>query len=211
MRASEPRRRRHRDLAGAAVALAVLLGGCSSAPQPVADLARDLADKVGVDGMYTHLRKLAEIADANNGSRAEGTPGYDASVDYVAQTLRDKGFDVATPEYERLGVVSPGKPTLTASGRAYPVDQASLLTGTKAGGLRATTSRPQKPAGCVAADYGTKKLDRRHRRRRRHRLLDRRQAEHRRRGGRRRPSRRQRSSGATAARGACSPPGTTAG
>ena len=123
----------------------------------MADLARDLADKVGVDGMYTHLRKLAEIADANNGSRAEGTPGYDASVDYVAQTLRDKGFDVATPEYERLGVVSPGKPTLTAAGRAYPVDQASLLTGTKAGGLRATTSRPQKPAGCVAADYGTKR------------------------------------------------------
>ncbi len=86
-----------RALAGAALALAVLLGGCSSAPQPVADLARDLADKVGVDGMYTHLRKLAEIADANNGSRAEGTPGYDASVDYVAQTLRDKGFDVADP------------------------------------------------------------------------------------------------------------------
>ena len=146
-----------RAVAGAVVAIAALLGGCSSAPQPVPDLARDLADKVGVDGMYTHLRKLAEIADANNGSRAEGTPGYDASVDYVAQTLRDKGFDVATPEYERLGVVSPGKPTLTASGRAYPVDQASLLAGTKAGGLRATTSRPQKPAGCVAADYGTKK------------------------------------------------------
>jgi hypothetical protein len=147
-----------RPLAGAAVVIAVLLGGCSSAPQPVSDLARELADKVGVDAMFTHLRKLAEIADANNRSRAEGTPGYDASVDYVAQTLRDKGFDVATPTYERLGVVSPGKPTLTASGRAYPVDQASLLTATKAGGLRAATSRPQKSAGCVAADYGTKKV-----------------------------------------------------
>ena len=55
-----------------------------------ARLPRDLAGKVTVDGMYAHLRKLQEIADANGGSRAEGTPGYDASVDYVAQTLRTR-------------------------------------------------------------------------------------------------------------------------
>ncbi|WP_234834957.1 M28 family peptidase [Mycolicibacterium stellerae] len=147
-----------RLLVGAAVVVALLLGGCSSAPQPAVDLARDLADRVGVDGMYVHLRKLEEIADANNRSRADGTSGYDASVDYVAQTLRDKGFDVETPEFERLGVASPGRPTLTASGRDYAVDQASLLTPTRAGGLRAPTQRPQKPAGCAAADYGTKRM-----------------------------------------------------
>ncbi len=44
--------------------------------------------------MYVHLQKFADIAKANNGSRADGTPGYDASVDYVATVLRDKGFDV---------------------------------------------------------------------------------------------------------------------
>ena len=143
-------------LAGAAVVIATLLGGCSSAPSPPQDVARDLADKVGVDGMYVHLRKLQEIADANDRSRAEGNPGYDASVDYVAQTLRDKGFDVQTPEYERLGVARPGNPTLTVSGRRYPVDQASLLTPTPEGGLSAVTLRPQKPAGCAVADYGTK-------------------------------------------------------
>ena len=147
-----------RPLAGAMLAVAVLLGGCSSAPAPAKDLARDLANKVTVDGMYVHLRKLQEIADANNRSRADGTPGYDASVDYVAQTLRDKGFDVQTPEFERLAVASPGKPTLTAAGRAYPVDQASLLTPTPTGGLRAVTLRPQKPAGCTAADYGAKTM-----------------------------------------------------
>ncbi len=133
----------------------VLVGGCSSAPQRSADLGRDLADKVGVDAMFGHLRKLAEIADANNNSRADGTPGFDASVDYVAQTLRDNGFDVTTPEFERLAVTSPGKPTLTASGRTFSVDQASFLAGTPKGGLRAVTSRPPGPAGCAAADYGT--------------------------------------------------------
>jgi hypothetical protein len=147
-----------RPLVGATVVVAALLGGCSSAPPPPQDLARELADKVGVDGMYVHLRKLQEIADANNRSRADGTPGFDATADYVAQTLRDKGFDVQTPEYDRLGVTSPGRPTLTASGRAYPIDQASLLTPTPPGGLRAAALRPQKPAGCVAADYGTRRM-----------------------------------------------------
>ncbi|OBA95202.1 peptidase M28 [Mycobacteriaceae bacterium 1482268.1] len=143
---------------GAAIIVAALLGGCSSAPQPPSDLARHLADKVGVDGIYVHLRKLQEIADANNRSRAEGTPGYDATVDYVAKTLRDKGFDVQTPEYEHLGATSPGNPTLTVSGRAYPVDQASLLTPTPKGGLRAVTLRPAKPTGCSVADYGSQRM-----------------------------------------------------
>ena len=145
-------------LASAAVVVAMLLGGCSSEPPPPQDLARDLSAKVGVDGMFVHMDKLQEIADANNRSRAEGTSGYDASVDYVAQTLRDKGFDVQTPEYERLGVAKPGNPTLTVSGRGYPVDQASLLAPTPANGLSAVTVRPQKPAGCAAADYGTKTM-----------------------------------------------------
>ena len=83
--------------------------------------------KVTADGMYTHLRKLQEIADANGGNRAEGTPGYDASVDYVVKVLKDKGFDVQTPEFERLERTEGGNPTLTVSGRGYPVDQASLL------------------------------------------------------------------------------------
>ena len=114
-----------------------------------------MAGKVTADGMYTHLRKLQEIADANRGSRAEGTPGYDASVDYVVQVLKDKGFDVQTPEFERLDRTEGGNPTLTVAGRDYHVDQASLLVTTPPGGLNAITLRPQKAPGCTAADYGT--------------------------------------------------------
>jgi Zn-dependent M28 family amino/carboxypeptidase len=105
--------------------------------------------------MYTHLRKLQEIADVNRGSRGEGTPGYDASVDYVVQVLKDKGFDVQTPEFERLDRTEGGNPTLTVAGRGYHVDQASLLVTTPPGGLNAITLRPQKAPGCTAADYGT--------------------------------------------------------
>ena len=58
--------------------------------------------------MFTHLRALQDIANANKGNRAAGTPGYDASVEYVAKTLRTKGFEVSTPQFERLYTVSPG-------------------------------------------------------------------------------------------------------
>ena len=58
-----------------------------------------LRQRMSVDAMMTHLQKLQDIANANGNTRAIGTPGYDASVDYVANTLRDKGFDVQTPEF----------------------------------------------------------------------------------------------------------------
>jgi hypothetical protein len=139
----------------AVMAIAVAaLASCSS-PESAPDLSHDVAGKVTADGMFAHLRKLREIADANGGSRAEGTPGYDASVDYVVQVLKDKGFDVQTPEFERLDRTEGGNPTLTVAGRGYHVDQASLLVTTPPGGLNAITLRPQKAPGCTGADYGT--------------------------------------------------------
>ena len=136
----------------------LLVAACSSTPAPpppATDPARELSAKVTADGMFGQLQKLADIAAANGDTRADGTPGYDASVDYVAKTLRDNGFDVQTPEFERLAMESPGRPTLVVSGRSLPVDQASLLVMTAPGGLSAVTLRPQRPSGCRAADYGS--------------------------------------------------------
>jgi aminopeptidase Y len=41
-----------------------------------------------------HLNAFQGIADANSGNRAAGTPGYEASADYVAQVMTDLGYDV---------------------------------------------------------------------------------------------------------------------
>ena len=134
-----------------------LLAACSSArPAPPAaapDWGHGLAAKVTADAMFTHLRALQDIANANKGNRAEGTPGYDASVDYVAKTLRGKGFEVSTPQFDRLYTVSPGNPALTVAGRSYQVDQASLLIQTPPGGLTGQPVRPAKPSGCASSDY----------------------------------------------------------
>ncbi len=117
-------------------------------------LSDSLATKVTIDGMVGHLQKLQEIADANGGNRDDGTPGFGASVDYVVKALQDKGFDVQTPQFERLQTLTPGRPTLTVGGRNYQVDQASLLLQTPAGGISGPVLKPTKPAGCSAADYG---------------------------------------------------------
>src|SRR5215211_7424780 len=50
-----------------------------------------------------HLQALQKIADEHGGNRAAGTPGYDASVEYVVGVLRDAGFKASTPTYDASG------------------------------------------------------------------------------------------------------------
>ncbi|WP_460356193.1 M20/M25/M40 family metallo-hydrolase [Mycobacterium sp. ZZG] len=139
----------------AVVVVGALVAACApGSPPPAPQLGPELADKVTIDGVYRHLVEFQNIADAHDGNRADGTPGYQASVDYVAQLLRDNGFDVQTPEFERLSGSKGGSPALTVAGRDFRVDQASLLITTVPGGLKAPTLRPRRPAGCAAADYG---------------------------------------------------------
>ncbi|OBH00702.1 peptidase M28 [Mycobacterium sp. E2699] len=142
---------------GSALVLMALVAGCSgprpAPPASAPDLARGLAAKVTADRMVAHLRALQDIANANRGNRADGTPGYDASVDYVANALRARGFNVSTPQFDRLYNVSPGKPALTVTGRTFQVDQASMLVRTPPGGLTGQPVHPARPAGCAVGDY----------------------------------------------------------
>ena len=55
-------------------------------------------------GVTEHLEAFQAIADANGGTRAAGLPGYDASVDYVVDTLDSRGL-------ERLASMSSTSPT----------------------------------------------------------------------------------------------------
>ena len=139
----------------AVTATVVMLTACSTGDRTPAagELARALAAEITADAMVTHLDRLQEIADAASGTRAEGTSGYDASVDYVSQVLRDNGFEVQTPEFEVLDRSEGGNPALRVAGRNFRVEQASLLITTPPNGLTAPTLRPQKAPGCRTSDY----------------------------------------------------------
>jgi Zn-dependent M28 family amino/carboxypeptidase len=59
-----------------------------------------LLDCVTPEGVFEHLEAFQDIADANGGTRASATPGYDASADYVAGLLDDAGYDVTRQVFE---------------------------------------------------------------------------------------------------------------
>jgi aminopeptidase S len=92
---------------GISVLLAVAACGTGTVQSPPtapdAPLVRQLTGEVTDTGALMHLQALQKIADEHGGNRAAGTPGYEASVEYVVGVLRGAGFEVSTPTYEVSG------------------------------------------------------------------------------------------------------------
>ncbi|SDJ28283.1 aminopeptidase Y [Nonomuraea maritima] len=64
------------------------------------DAVRKLVKAVSGKNVKKHLKALQAIADANGGNRVAGSPGFDASRDYVAKKLRAAGYDVTIQPFE---------------------------------------------------------------------------------------------------------------
>jgi hypothetical protein len=81
-----------------------------------------MRDAIDQPDILADLDQLQRIADANGGNRAAGTKGYDQSAAYVADQLRDAGYDVTLqpvnlPSFTQeaptvLTVDAPGAPAL---------------------------------------------------------------------------------------------------
>src|SRR6185369_8768847 len=91
---------------------------------------------------------------AHGGNRSLGSPGYDASLDYVAKALRDKGFDVQTPEFE-VRLPWADQPSLTVAGNAVPTRPLQYTIGTESEGVAGplVPARVDDTPGCTADDY----------------------------------------------------------
>ncbi|GAB3555471.1 Zn-dependent M28 family amino/carboxypeptidase [Actinopolyspora lacussalsi] len=135
---------------------ALLATGATAAFTAVPAAATPAAEPgFNVNDVNRHLVAFQRIADRNDGTRASGTPGYQASVDYVAGKLRSAGYEVSTPDFEytkyRLDSVS-----LSAAGS--PVEEVGALEyspATPDGGVQAPLSVTpvDDSTGCQAADY----------------------------------------------------------
>lgn len=141
---------------------AVALGGQAQAA--VATNTSALRAAVTLEGVMEHLKAFQTIADENDGNRAAGTSGHDASVNYVEGLLQDAGYSTWRQPftYERtdftgtaLSQTAPGAEDYTFGVDFYPMDYSGGGTVTAAvtavdinlGGDRASTS------GCEAADF----------------------------------------------------------
>jgi Zn-dependent M28 family amino/carboxypeptidase len=84
-------------LATVATVLA-LAPAATAAPDPNS-VSQELRDDVKVGGIRAHQQALQNIATMNNGTRASGTPGFDASATYVTRRLERAGYRPQRQEF----------------------------------------------------------------------------------------------------------------
>ena len=110
---------------GAVLVTFALPAAATSAPPGCASRTnttyQTLLECVTLEGVRAHQAAFQAIADANGGTRAAATPGYDASVDYVIEKLEEAGLSVATHEFDfrttrPIEQLTPEPPTTHPSG-----------------------------------------------------------------------------------------------
>jgi aminopeptidase Y len=101
--------RTHRTAAAFVAALLAAGGGTAAAVSAAAaspscetrnnNTVSNLLECVTLDGVREHQATFQQIADDNNGTRASGTPGFDASADYVVETMEAAGWNVSVQDF----------------------------------------------------------------------------------------------------------------
>jgi Zn-dependent M28 family amino/carboxypeptidase len=149
----------------AAAALAFVPAGAAFAAPPsnVCDTRNNntvekLLSCVDADGALEHLEALQAIADDNGGTRAAGLPGYEASVDYVVDTLEAAGWNVSIDEFPYTFIGASTLQQLTPVNASYPTGP---FTGSGPGDVTASvtpidvqlTTPNANTSGCEAGDF----------------------------------------------------------
>ena len=101
--------RTHRTAAAFVAALLAAGGGTAAAVSAAAaspscetrnnNTVSNLLECVTLDGVREHQAAFQQIANDNNGTRASGTPGFDASADYVVETMEAAGWNVSVQDF----------------------------------------------------------------------------------------------------------------
>ena len=72
----------------------------TAAAAPNNNNSSKLRKAVSAAGIMEHAQAFQAIAEANGGARVSGTPGYDASAQYVADRAEAAGLDVSFQEFD---------------------------------------------------------------------------------------------------------------
>lgn len=120
---------------------------------------KKLLQCVTLEGVREHQAAFQAIANANGGTRAAGTPGYDASVQYVVNRMTAAGYNVTLSGFPFVYVPPALLQQLTPINATY---ETGGFTGTGYGDVTAavtavdiTLALPRDPvtSGCEAADF----------------------------------------------------------
>jgi aminopeptidase Y len=117
-----------------------------------------LLECVTLEGVREHQAALQAIADANNGIRTSGTPGYDQSVDYAVSVFSAAGYNVTVQpfQFQTFIALSPSVLEQVAP-LAGPIPN-NIMSYSGSGDVTANvTALPAPPAdatpGCEATDF----------------------------------------------------------
>ncbi|WP_043569433.1 M28 family metallopeptidase [Actinopolyspora erythraea] len=144
----------HNVRSGRFVAALLAAGATAAFTAAPATATPATSSGLNVNDVNRHLVALQRIAERNDGTRASGTPGYQASVDYVAGKLRRAGYEVSTPDFDftkyQLDSVE-----LAVAGSPVEAGAMEYSPATPDGGVRAPLSVTpvDDSTGCQAADY----------------------------------------------------------
>ena len=121
-----------RSVVGVVAVTAAITMAATTANAAVPTDTSALREAVTANAIMGHLDDLQAIADANDGTRASGTPGYDASSEYIEDALTAAGYEVtrqdftfnsfrelSEPEFEQ---VSPNQVTYTPNEDFYTAE-----------------------------------------------------------------------------------------
>ena len=159
-------KRRFPQLAVAAMLLTTTVGiaspataGSAACDSRVNDTHAKLLECVTLAGVRAHQGVLQAIADANNGIRTSGTPGFNQSVSYAEGVFRAAGYDVTVQpfQFQTFIVLSPSILEQVAPPPVGPVVN-NIMSYSGSGDVTApVTVLAAPPAdatpGCEAGDF----------------------------------------------------------
>jgi len=126
----------------------------------VNDTLAKLEACIARDSLWRHLSKFQQIADENPGSqghpnRDTGTPGYAASVAYVANLMRAAGYRVSIQRYVYRHSSVIGTPVFRAAGRGYELYRDWYVARLTGGGTVDAVGEPPHASltGCSRGDF----------------------------------------------------------
>jgi Zn-dependent M28 family amino/carboxypeptidase len=119
---------------------------------------KKLLECVTLEGVREHQAAFQAIADANGGTRAAGTPGYDASLQYVVDRMTAAGYNVTINAFPFVFVPPALLQQLSPISATY---ETGAFTGTGYGDVTASVTAVDlqlflgntSSSGCEAADF----------------------------------------------------------
>jgi Zn-dependent M28 family amino/carboxypeptidase len=143
----------------ALTAVGVTGSAAGAAPAACSSRTNNTIDKllacVELSGVREHQAALQAIADANGGTRASGTPGYDQSAAYVMERLEAAGWNVTQQpfSFNTFQSLSPSVLERVAPPPAAALPHA-IMSYSGSGNVTAPVSVPSGDfRGCEASDF----------------------------------------------------------